>query len=69
MLCDSGVCDLKVQSLLVFVVQDIEDFGGFILLVKLIDRFDDIFVLLQWNECMDREDRDAYYLNWPIYFP
>ncbi|OMO72473.1 hypothetical protein CCACVL1_17780 [Corchorus capsularis] len=23
----------------------------------------------KWNEYMDRELRDAYYNNWPVYFP
>ncbi|KAH9735015.1 hypothetical protein WN944_003634 [Citrus x changshan-huyou] len=23
----------------------------------------------KWNEYMDRELRDSYYFNWPVYFP
>ncbi|GMH23197.1 hypothetical protein Nepgr_025040 [Nepenthes gracilis] len=23
----------------------------------------------KWNEYMDRETRDSYYFNWPVYFP
>lgn len=27
------------------------------------------FLLLQWNEYMDRDHRESYYFNWPVYFP
>lgn len=27
------------------------------------------FWLLQWNEYMDRDHRESYYFNWPVYFP
>ncbi|KAJ8899782.1 hypothetical protein K2173_019482 [Erythroxylum novogranatense] len=23
----------------------------------------------KWNEYMDRDHRDSYYYNWPVYFP
>lgn len=27
------------------------------------------FTLLQWNQRMDKDHRDSYYFNWPVYFP
>ncbi|KHG05145.1 Glutathione gamma-glutamylcysteinyltransferase 1 [Gossypium arboreum] len=23
----------------------------------------------KWNEYMDKDHRDSYYFNWPVYFP
>uniref|UniRef100_A0A9I9CW59 Uncharacterized protein n=1 Tax=Cucumis melo TaxID=3656 RepID=A0A9I9CW59_CUCME len=35
--------------------------NGYVVLIK--------FPLLQWNQYMDKDHRDSYYFNWPIYFP
>lgn len=53
-------------TILLLMKLEVESFA---ILVIVLGALMELFLVLQWNEYMDKDHRDSYYHNWPIYFP
>lgn len=68
--CVSNVGQAEISRIsLILMRTHLGDIVGFDIVLLLMKRGFFFLFLLQWNQYMDKDLRDSYYFNWPVYFP